>query len=291
MTFKDIDIYFSGFNIDLKTESTSFNSKWVYAKELLANVEDRIIYKIAEQLGLEYSREDERRGENLETDFWRKGYFKLFLSHISEHKKKMTLLQQSLFKYGISSFVAHEDIIPTKEWQLEIEKALFTMDALAAMLTPKFNESSWTDQEVGVAVGRDVLVIPIRRGIDPYGFIGKYQGFQSNGKTVGEVAEGIYNIIINNNKTKGKMLEALTEQLLFSRKDEMAKKKISLLEEIDQIPNKYLEKIQENAYNNEIIRKSEKLINKLNQIMKKHNLNEIYIDDKEETDISFEVPF
>ena len=52
------------------------------------------------------------------------------------------------------------------------------MDALAAILTPGFNESKWTDQEVGVAVGRGSLIIPIRKGMNPYGFIGKYQGMQ-----------------------------------------------------------------------------------------------------------------
>jgi len=56
------------------------------------------------------------------------------------------------------------------------------MDALLALLTPGSNESKWTDQEVGVAVGRRVPVIPIRIGIDPYGLIGKYQAVREQGK-------------------------------------------------------------------------------------------------------------
>ena len=84
-------------------------------------------------------------------------------------------LRDSLDRYGVSCFVAHEDIEPTKEWQDEIEGALFSMDALVALLTERFSESCWTDQEIGIAYGRGVPVVPVRLGTDPYGFIGKYQ--------------------------------------------------------------------------------------------------------------------
>ena len=292
MSYSDIDIYLKGFKINLEKETSNVNSKWVYVKELLADVEDEIIFKIANELELDYNLEDKNKeGEYLETDFWKKGYFKLFLSHISDYKKKMSILQQSLLNYGISSFVAHEDITPTKEWQLEIEKALFTMDALVAILTPEFNKSRWTDQEVGVAVGRDILIIPIKKGMDPYGFIGKYQGFQGSGKKVSEVAKGIFNIIIKNSKTKNKMISALTEQLLFSRSKPIAEKKISLIEKIDEVPLKYLEKIQENATNNEVIRKSDNLIDRLNIIMEDYEINKIDIYEEEESYTDFEVPF
>jgi hypothetical protein len=75
----------------------------------------------------------------------------------------------------VSAFVAHDDIEPTKEWQAEIERALFSMDALVALLSEDFYGSRWTEQEVGVAIGRGVPVIPIRLGSDPHGLMGKYQ--------------------------------------------------------------------------------------------------------------------
>ena len=50
------------------------------------------------------------------------------------------------------------------------------MDALVALLTPKFHHSDWTDQEVGVAIGRGVPLISIILGSDPYGLMGKGQG-------------------------------------------------------------------------------------------------------------------
>lgn len=99
--------------------------------------------------------------------YWATGHFRLFISHLSENKLSATKLKAALEPLGISAFVAHEDIKPTAEWQDEIERALFSMDALAAILSEGFEKSKWTDQEIGVALGRNVLVLPIRYGIDP----------------------------------------------------------------------------------------------------------------------------
>ena len=54
-----------------------------------------------------------------------------------------------------------------KEWETEIESALFSMDVLVALLTDGFHDSNWTDQEVGVAIGRKIPVVPVRLGKGP----------------------------------------------------------------------------------------------------------------------------
>lgn len=111
---------------------------------------------------------------------WEEGCFRLFLSHKTEAKKEAAELKTSLRNYGISSFVAHEDILPTEEWQNEIENALSTMDGFVAVMTPEFHDSNWTDQEVGYAFAKGVPIIALRMGRDPYGFIGKFQGLTSD---------------------------------------------------------------------------------------------------------------
>lgn len=80
--------------------------------------------------------------------------------------------------------MAHETIKPGELWQQEIRAALGSMHAMAALITPDFPASSWTDQEVGWALGSSVYVLPVRRGADPYGFLGEVQGIQGVGKTV-----------------------------------------------------------------------------------------------------------
>jgi len=111
---------------------------------------------------------------------WEDGHFRLFLSHKTEAKKETAELKNALRSYGVSSFVAHEDIHPTEEWQNEIENALSTMDGFVAVMTPEFHESYWTDQEVGYAFARGVPIIALRLGRDPYGFIGKFQGLTAD---------------------------------------------------------------------------------------------------------------
>lgn len=110
-----------------------------------------------------------------EERIWGEGGFRLFLSHKAEVKKKAADLKVRLEPFGVSCFVAHEDIHPTKEWQTEIESALFSMDAFLVLMTDGFHDSDWTDQEVGVAFGRGVPIISLKLGKDPYGFIGKFQ--------------------------------------------------------------------------------------------------------------------
>lgn len=102
--------------------------------------------------------------------------FKVFLSHKSEYKKEAATLKVSLRRYGISCFVAHNDVEPTKEWQKVIEQALLSTDALIALLTDRFFQSNWTNQEIGIAYGRGVFILPIRLGSDPQGFINRFQG-------------------------------------------------------------------------------------------------------------------
>ena len=122
---------------------------------------------------------------------WGVGEVRVFISHKAEYKVLANDVKSSFRNYGFASFVAHEDIEPMLEWQSEIERALFSMDLFVALLTDKFNESNWTDQEIGVAIGRQVPVIPVRIGQDPYGFIGKYQAIQESNapKIVDEIIE------------------------------------------------------------------------------------------------------
>jgi len=145
--------------------------------------------------------------------FWKSGYFRLFLSHTSKHKVEASNIQKAMAKYAISVFVAHEDIEPTKEWQNEIELALSSMDALATLLTEGFAESKWCDQEVGVAIGRKILVVPIRMGIDPYGFIGKYQGVAGANKTTEDLCANIFEILGTHDTTKTRVTAALVTKL------------------------------------------------------------------------------
>jgi len=111
------------------------------------------------------------------------GEFEIFISHLSEHQKFAGQLQDAFGAHGVKCFVAHKDIEPTKAWQDEIEGALQRCDALIALLHPGFHASKWTDQEIGFAVGRRKPAFAIKFGEVPYGFIGRFQAFESREKS------------------------------------------------------------------------------------------------------------
>ncbi|RZK11043.1 MAG: toll/interleukin-1 receptor domain-containing protein [Flavobacterium sp.] len=272
MTFSDIMNYFKGFGIETD-HKPSYNSKYVYVKEVLPPVTEDVILKIADELDLKHnflSPNDTINIKLTEPTFWKPGYFKLFLSHLAAFKKTTASLKNALEAYGISSFVAHEDIEPTKEWQVEIENGLFTMDALCAVLIPGFNLSRWTDQEIGVAVGRNVLVIPVRKGMDPYGFIGKFQGFQAEGKSIGEVASAIFDIISTNSKTKDTLIIKLSELFLLSNTEVEAKQRISAIKRIKIISKDRIGLMHQRITDNLNLR-STIIINEFNDLARPYN--------------------
>ena len=137
---------------------------------------------------------------------WGDEAFRVFLSHKVNVKKETAELKARLRLFGVSCFVAHEDINPTTAWQDEIENALASMDGLVALMTANFHDSDWTDQEVGYAFARGVPIIAVRLGKDPYGFIGKFQGLSSSWSTA---AEDIIKILIKNERMFSSYIRAL----------------------------------------------------------------------------------
>ncbi len=105
---------------------------------------------------------------------------KVFISHKDEDKEAAAYLAKELYRLGISAFVAHRDIINSSSWPVELSNALNSMDACVALLTENFHGSYWTDQEVGWALGRNIKVIPVNLGADPYGFMGVIQAKRVN---------------------------------------------------------------------------------------------------------------
>jgi len=143
---------------------------------------------------------------------WPEGRFRLFLSHLAKHKVEVSKLKDELALYGISAFVAHEAIQPSLEWQREIELALRSMHGLLALITPDFHASFWTDQEIGWAFGRGVLVVPVRLGADPYGFAGKVQGISGSLEQPKALAKAVFETLLANPQTHGDVRRAFAKE-------------------------------------------------------------------------------
>ena len=162
-------------------------------------------------------------------DFWREGYLRLFLSHLSSNKKQVSHLKAALADWGISTFIAHEDIQASREWRDEVEAGLETMDVLVALVEPGFKESDWCAQEVGYALGRRIDIIPLRAGMDPFGFFGKYQGFQVKGRLPHQVAADIAELLLKKPKHRDRCLQGFRQSLAGMQ----SSRKVDLIQTLD----------------------------------------------------------
>ncbi|NBV22714.1 MAG: toll/interleukin-1 receptor domain-containing protein [Proteobacteria bacterium] len=163
---------------------------------------------------------------------WPEGRLRLFLSHVSSHRVAVSKLKAELALRGVAAFVAHEDIEPSLQWRDEIELGLRSMHALAALITPDFHASVWTDQEIGWALGRGVLVVPVRLGVDPYGFAGKFQGVPGSLDKPEKLADAIVAALLANPQTHGEMRRSLVSAFAQAESFLMAMALRTLLVEI-----------------------------------------------------------
>lgn len=209
-----------------------------------------------------------------DSQLWKAGHYKMFISHLTANKDTASRLKTALLDYGITGFVAHEDIEPTKEWQDEIEKALYTMDALCAIIVPDFITSRWCDQELGFAMGRRKLIIPIRKDADPYGFVGKYQGIQSKGKKVSEVANEIFETLCKNEYSKPIYTKILADLFINSKNKLEATKWINLLSSAKDIDASTIMYIHSNYSNNDNLNNKD-VIQIANKLFAQYSMNEV----------------
>jgi hypothetical protein len=164
---------------------------------------------------------------------WEAGAFRLFLSHTHHHAAFAGRLREVLMRWGVDLFVAHDRIEPTAEWQGTIESALRTSFALAALLTPEFVASAWCDQEVGLALGRGQVIVPIMNPAQPHGFIAKFQGLRVGANdTPATVAQRLYDLLRTHQLTREQMAPAVVRRYARSSSYNVVRENFQLLEQI-----------------------------------------------------------
>ncbi len=109
---------------------------------------------------------------------------RVFISYSNEDRKIAAMAKDAFSMIGVNSFMAHEDIQPTKQWKIEIISELKKCNLFAPIITENFKQSDWANQESGAAIIRGINIIPISIALpgetftNPYGFIGDYQALK-----------------------------------------------------------------------------------------------------------------
>jgi hypothetical protein len=225
-----INVTLQQFDVPAVGGSWSITQTYTYVLERVQNAHDQSLIDLARHVGYKF---DQPISAGVDPPFWRKTMLRLFVSHLAIHRKFAGELQDELFRCGISAFVAHNDIEPTLEWQVQIETALATCEALVALLHEKFHASNWTDQEIGFAMGRRMPTFAVKYGETPYGFIGRFQAFNGNGKTPVQLAHELFDCFRKNKQTQKRMSEAVVS--LFEESDSFAdaKERVGYLDELE----------------------------------------------------------
>ena len=102
----------------------------------------------------------------------------MFISHSHEDKEIAMKIKAELEEHGLRSFVAHEDIEPSKEWAKEIVKVARSCRIFIYLLSENFYNSGsrWPDHEIGMGVFGNSLCIPLSMDDKiPYGALAHIQ--------------------------------------------------------------------------------------------------------------------
>ena len=273
-SWNDIYLYLTYYIDDIEhPEVSHIESLDEYFSFYLSKLSDEVVASMANEIGGEIINNDTFDQTIIDADLWRSGYFRMFISHLTENKDSASHLKNALVKYGIDCFVAHEDIEPSKLWQTEIEKALASMDLLCAILTPGFYQSKWCDQEVGIALGRSIPTLSIKKGADPHGFIGKYQAIKAK-SSAEAVAKDVFEVICKMDNVNNKYFSILGRLFLNSRTEGDALELLDIINKISNFNTDVLNKIASSFDNNAILN-SKTIINKYNLIAKRFGTSEL----------------
>ncbi len=205
-SYNKISEILSYFDLPENGDYNGPNSKRLYTEHKLRGVSDEVILQIAEDFDVPFT--ITRDGTVLPRNWQDDSSVKIFISHLSKDKDIANKIKKELSNYNATSFVAHEDIHPTSEWEKEIKKALSTMDIFISVHTLGFSKSVWCQQEVGYAIGSGKKVIPVKFNENPPGFLSSIQALPRGKKTAKELIEIIL-LILKDDKNTNELYKKL----------------------------------------------------------------------------------
>jgi len=209
-----------------------------------------------------------------DTESWLPNKLRAFCSHISAHKELVSQVKAELAGYHIDCFVAHEDIEPSKHWLEIIQARLRSCDLLLAFLTDGFHESNWTDQEVGFCVARSIPILPIKCGIDPYGFISSIQAIRAGDRKPVPIANAVLHITTTHPAIIPAMTKAVVEGFIASNSYSVSKSGVHALGKLPHICEEDLQRIESAVQANEQIYKSFGVPDRARAIIARHRKRE-----------------
>lgn len=201
-----------------------------FIRDVFIELGDRDDQRYRDSFSLDQGDEEEVEPEALA--LWPSGHIRMFISHRDGDKKEAADLAEALEVYGISCFVAHDDIRPAKSWPKEIVHALKTMDVMLLFVTSGFHKSFWVNQEIGFALGRGTLIVPLKLSqTDPKGFAGSIQAVTGKIEYMQAAAKKVYSALLEEDDLRQRLQGALIRAFVESENFNVAIKRLREMEQ------------------------------------------------------------
>lgn len=173
-------------------------------------------FELADDSDPEYQAAREYQGRPVPNpntvEFWKPGLVRAFITHRDEHKAGAHRLADALEQFGVSCFVAHDTIPAQTEWRQQIMLGLETMEIMIAYFTDDFEESIWTNQEIGYALGAQKPIVCVKLGKRaPGGFVGHIQATPGSADSPEGAAPKLYKLIAKELGAGDRLNNALIE--------------------------------------------------------------------------------
>jgi hypothetical protein len=78
----------------------------------------------------------------------------------------------------VRAFLAHDDIEPSEEWDEEIIRELNECAVFIVVLSEESKRSQYVNQEIGFALARQVLILPLKYPLNPWCFLSSIQAME-----------------------------------------------------------------------------------------------------------------
>lgn len=195
---------------------------------------------------------------------------KCFISYSSKDKKLAGRLKKCLGWYGLDVFLAHDDIEPSAAWVQTLLAELKAARVFLPLLTDNFTGSAWTDQETGIAVAGEKLIVPLRVDIVPYGFMGSVQALTLDPDNLDTGCAKIARTIGKNPECREKFLDGLIEMFAESFSFDQAGQYATWLMHFDGYTAQQARSVLLSTLANDQIHRSFKAQEKIGEFIKAH---------------------
>ena len=194
-----------------------------------------------------------------------------FMSYSHEDKHLAGDVKKAMSDYGIEVFMAHEDIKLSSAWVAIIQAELRRCDLFLLLLTNNFPHSKWTDQEAGIALALDKLIVPLSVHILPYGFIGAIQAVTLNPERPRVACRHVASAFIEHRPgEQSRFLDGFIPKFVDSDSYDEAGRNASVLVECDRYSAEQVQNVLRGIVENRQIHESGSARDHLNEFLKRY---------------------